>query len=400
MIDLRSQAERHDRLLRDRLDTLLPELLSETGIDCWVLVGREYAEDPVLATMLPATWLSARRRTILVMTPDDRFAVSRYPVGTHFRAEWSPEEQPDQWRRLGELLKDLDPGTIGVGISPVQAHADGLTHAEHEALVSALPDDLRSRLVPAGTLGVRWLETRLPDERATLEEATSVAHGMLRRGLSREGVTPGTTTTTDLEWWYRQTVHDAGLESWFHPTVSIQRPGDDPSPVIVEGDLVHVDFGIVFGGMCTDQQEHAYVVAAGESSAPEGLAHGLSQANRIQDLLLDQFVIGATGNAILERTLEACEAENLEATVYTHSIGLHGHGAGMTIGLWDRQGGVPGPGDHPLHPNTAYSIELMGVSPVPEWDDVPVRFMLEQDAWFDGERCTWLDGRQTELHLI
>lgn len=27
---------------------------------------KEYNEDPVLKTMLPATWLSARRRTILV----------------------------------------------------------------------------------------------------------------------------------------------------------------------------------------------------------------------------------------------------------------------------------------------------------------------------------------------
>ena len=37
---------------------------------------------------------------------------------------------------------------------------------------------------------------------------------------------------------------------------------------------------------------------------------------------------------------------------------------------------------------------------VPEWDGMDVRFMLEEDAVFDGERCTFLDGRQTELLLI
>ena len=400
MIDLRSEAAARDHLLTRRLDTLIPQLLAETGIDCWVLIGREYAEDPVLATMLPATWLSARRRTILVLTPKERFAVARYPVGQAFPGVWVPEDEPDQWTRLVALLTELDPKTIGVGMSVDQAHADGLTATERDALLESLPPPLRKRVTSADVLGLRWLETRLPEERATYVEATEVAHALLRRGLSREAVTPGTTTTTDLEWWYRQTVHDAGLGAWFHPTVTVQRPTEDPGTTITGGDLVHVDFGIVYASLCTDQQEHAYVLAEGERAAPDGLQRGLQSANRIQDLLMASFESGATGNEILRRALDACAAAGLDATIYSHAIGLHGHGAGMTIGLWDQQGGVPGAGDHPLHANTAHSIELMGISTVPEWGGQDVRFMLEQDAWFDGTECTWLDGRQTELHLI
>ena len=194
-------------------------------------------------------------------------------------------------------------------------------------------------------------------------------------------------------------MHDAGLGSWFQPSVTIQRAG--PIGAKIEpGDLLHVDFGIIHRGLCTDQQEHAYVLRPGESAAPDGLTQGLSAANRIQDILLAEFVTGRTGNEILQSALDGAEAEGLRPTIYTHSIGLHGHGAGMTIGLWDQQGGVPGAGDHPLHPNTAYSIELMGESAVPEWDHAIVRFMLEQDAWFDGAACSWLDGRQEALWLI
>ena len=87
-------------------------------------------------------------------------------------------------------------------------------------------------------------------------------------------------------------------------------------------------------------------------------------------------------------------------TIYTHPIGFYGHGAGPTIGLWDQQGGVPGRGDYPLYPNTAHSIELNAVAPVPEWGGQDVRFMLEEDALFDGTRVVYLDGRQTELLLI
>ncbi|HSJ71420.1 MAG TPA: M24 family metallopeptidase [Acidimicrobiia bacterium] len=399
MSDLRREAAQHDALLRRRLDTLVPALLDESGIDCWLLIGREYAEDPVLATMLPAEWLSARRRTILVLTRTDRFAVARYPVGELFRGVWDPDANPDQWACLAELLSDLDPASVGVGVSPVQAHADGLTKSEYDHLIDALPPDFSSRVVSAGHLGVRWLETRLPEERDTFAEATRIAHGILRRGLSTEAVTPGATSTTDLAWWYRQTVHDAGLGSWFHPTVEIQRTGPNDG-VIRQGDLVHVDFGIVHRGLCTDQQEHAYVLHDGEDGPPAGLTKGLERANLIQDILLDAFVEGRTGDEILRTALARARSQGLKPTIYTHGIGLHGHGAGTTIGLWDHQEGVPGAGSHPLYANTAHSIELMGESQVPEWGSAPTRFMLEQDAWFDGDSCTWLDGRQEELWLI
>jgi methionine aminopeptidase len=208
------------------------------------------------------------------------------------------------------------------------------------------------------------------------------------------------TTTEDLVWWYRQTIADAGLGTWFQPTVTTQRPHDNEDSRILPGDLVHVDFGIVYQGMCTDQQEHGYVLMPGQIAAPEGLSRGIAKANRVQDILLGHFIAGATGNEILGASLAQCDAEGLDATIYSHSIGFHGHGAGMTIGLWDQQSGVPGTGDHPLHASTAYSIELMARESVPEWGDASVRFMLEQDAWFDGLTCSWLDGRQKELWLI
>jgi Xaa-Pro aminopeptidase len=410
VIDLRARAQRHNELVERRLDELVPRLLHETGIDCWLLIGREYAEDPVLATMLPAEWLSARRRTILVLTPDDRFAVARYPVGSLFRSEWDPSAEPDQWARLARILSDMDPATIGIGTSAHQAHADGLTVTEHDRLLDALPPHLGNRLVSAGTLGIRWLETRLPEERSLLEDAATSSHGILRRGLSREVIDPGTTTTDDVAWWLRQAVHEAGFSSWFHPSVSTQRAGADTPPggfagaprstIIEPGDLVHVDFGIVDHGLCTDQQEHAYVLYPGEQEAPKGLADGLLAANRAQDILMSTFLSGRSGNDILAAARDATASEGLVATIYTHSIGVHGHGAGMAIGLWDRQDAVPGPGDHPMHPDTAYSIELMVEHPVAEWGGKVVRFMVEQDAWFDGETCAWLDGRQDELWLI
>ena len=414
-LPMKDRAALRDAWTRERLDSVVPSLMRREGIDLWVLVAREYDEDPVVQTMLPATWLSARRRTILVFhdrgdeRPVERFAVARYAVGDLFESAWNKESQPDQWARLVELIVARDPARIGLNISPTFALADGLTASEHDAFLDALPAHLHGRIVGAEKLAIGWLETRLPAEVAFYEDLCARAHAIIAEGLSSAVITPGTTTTADVEWWFRDRIRELRMTTWFHPSVSVQRPSaghdgsfaDDPSATVIErGDLVHVDFGITDLALNTDTQQHAYVLRAGETEAPAGLRAALADGNRLQDILMDAFVTGRSGNEILSRALRQARDEGLRPTIYTHPLGLHGHGAGPTIGLWDQQGGVPGKGDYPLHPDTCHSIELMVTVAVPEWDGQDARIMLEEDAVFDGETCRFLDGRQEEFLLI
>ncbi len=386
-------------------------LMERHAIDAWVLVAREYNEDPVVRTMLPSTWLSARRRTILVFTQKGalRCAVARYEVDGLFPRAWDPDSEPDQWRRVAQVLAEAEPATIAIDTSTTFALADGLSRSEYGSLIDALGAELRSRLVSGEALALGWLETRVEPEVEDLAAACRYAHDILRRGLSGEAITPDRTTTHDLEWWYREEVAAAKLTAWFHPSVSVQRNGslprdgftDHPGELTIRpGDLVHVDFGIEYLGLHTDQQQHGYVLRAGEQTAPEGLRRGLAAGNRAQGLLMAEFVAGRTGNEVLAATRSAAAAEGIDATIYSHPIGLHGHAAGPTIGLWDEQGGVEGAGDYPLYPDTAYSLELSVATPVPEWGNQPVRIMLEEDAFFDGAEVRLLDGRQTGFWLI
>jgi Xaa-Pro aminopeptidase len=389
-------------------------LMERADLDVWVVAAREYNEDPVLATMLPSEWLgTARRRTILIFIRRaegvERLAVARYAIGDIFPPGWDPDSQPDQWARAAEFIADARPGRIGVDVSDTFALADGLSASERDMLLEALGADLSKRVVSAETAAIGWLETRIPDEIEIMREACGVAHGILGRALSGEVIRPGATTTKDVEWWLRQQVRSNGFGDWFHPTCSLQRPGEahrdgfsaaPAEEVISHGDLVHIDFGIVFETFCTDQQQHAYVMRPGEEGVPDGLVHGLALANRLQDILMSEFVTGRTGNEILDATRQRAADEGIDALIYTHPLGVHGHAAGPTIGLWDRQDGVPGAGDYPLWPDTAHSIELQARVPIPEWDGKMVQFMLEEDAWFDGTTCQFLDGRQTDLWVI
>ena len=407
ILHLKDRAILIDTWLEERIQTVLPELMRREGIDLWLIIGREYNEDPVLKTMLPATWLSARRRTMLLIhdpgakKPLETLAVARYNVGNVFAKAWNPEEEPDQWQRLVTLIEARNPEKIGINFSADFALADGLAKTEQQLLEEALSPELRSRLTSAERLAIGWLETRTPSEMIVYQQICAIAHRIIAEGLSEAAIQPGVTTVTDLQWWYRERVRGLRLTSWFHPSVSIQRPdASDEAPKIIQpGDLLHVDFGITYLRLNTDTQQHAYVLRPGEKKAPGYLNDALATGNRLQDILTGHFVAGRTGNEVLAAARADAIEEGINPSIYTHPIGYHGHAAGPTIGLWDQQDGVPGKGDYPLYSNTAHSIELAAIFALPGWSK-PLRIKLEEDAFFDGESVRYIDGRQTRLHLI
>jgi Xaa-Pro aminopeptidase len=411
ILDERKRASTIDNILLERFDSLLPTLMRREGIDMWILISREYNEDPVMRTMLPAEWLSARRRTVMVFFDKgkkegiEKMAISRYDVGL-LKASWDLNVYPDQWEALVEIIKDRNPKQIGINVSPNYAHADGLSHFEHSQLEKYLPENYKKRLVSAEKLAVAWLETRTEKEMEIYEQIGKISHQIIREGLSSLAIQPGVTTTEDLVWWYRQRVTNLGLETWFQPSVSIQRADDTKfnhlasftknEEIIRAGDLIHVDFGITYLRLNTDIQEHAYVLKAGEKDVPEELKNAFKIANRVQDILTGQFKKGKTGNQILADALAQAKKEGIDATIYTHPIGFHGHAAGPTIGMWDNQKAIIGSGDYPLYPNTAYSIELNAAVFIKSWNKT-IKIMLEQDGFFDGEKFRYIDGRQEDI---
>ncbi len=409
ILPLRERAKLHDKWLAERLDAVVPMLMREQGIDMWVLIAREYMEDPVVQTMLDGESMHARRRTILVFydpgngKPVERLTVSRYGLGGMFAPAWSPEKLPDQWQGLAEVIAKRDPRRIAVNISTEMALADGLTHSQYEGLRGALPEAMRSRILPTEELAIGWLETRTPAEMAVYPQIVRMAHTIISEGLSNKVITPGKTTADDVVWWYRERIAGLKLDTWFQPSIGIFRQGSakqlEGDTVIEPGDLLWTDFGITYLGLNTDTQHMAYVLKPGETAPPAGLVAGMAAANGVQDALASWFKTGLSGNEMLAAARAKAIAAGYKPTIYSHPIGYHGHAAGAAIGFWDDQAGSPR-GAHKLRPNTAWSIELSATAPVPEWGGQTIPFRLEEDAFFDGQTVRFIDGRQKAFHLI
>jgi Xaa-Pro aminopeptidase len=417
ILNVRDQAKLVDELLADRINNLLPQLMERNGIDMWILISREYNEDPVLKTFLPATWLSARRRTILVFYNNpakkqyEKLAIARYNVGSTIQSAWNVQQFPDQWDALIDVINTRQPKKIGINLSKDFGHADGLVVTDHAQFLSKLPAAYKNNIVSAAGLAVNWLETRTQREMQIYPQLVAITHQIIDEGFSEKVITPGVTTTDDVVWWFRQKINDMGLSTWFHPSVAVQRndaenfehlrsfsnrPKDD---VIIPGDLLHVDIGITYLRLNTDIQQHAYILKPGETQVPDFLKKAFEKSNRLQDILTSQFAAGKTGNQILAEALAQAKKENIEASIYTHPLGFHGHAAGPVIGLWDQQGGVPGSGDFKMNYKTAYSIELNTATQITEWNK-SIRIMLEEDGYFEESGFRYINGRQKEIYAI
>ena len=413
----RKRAEVVDNILKDRFDNLLPSLMDNTGFDMWILISREYNEDPVLKTMLPATWLNARRRTIIIFYRNkedntiEKLAVARYNFGENIISAWDKEKEPNQWNRLMQLIEERKPKSIGLNYSDNFNICDGIVKTDYEAFMNNLPPDYKNKIKSAEKLAIGWVETRTELEMIIYNQLVDITHDIIAEAFSEKVIIPGVTTTTDVEWWMRDKVTALGLETWFHPTVDLQRTTEElgnhlyafsnrpDDMVIIPGDLLHCDFGITYLRLNTDCQELAYVLKPNEKTPPKFLQDALKDGNRVQDIFTNNFETGKTGNQVLKESLEQGKREDLRPAIYTHPLGAYGHSSGTTLGMWDSQGGVPVTGDYPLHENTVYAIELNTKVNIPEWKR-DIRIMLEEAGFWGTNGFRYVNGRQTKLLTI
>ena len=414
ILNLKDRATLIEKIQKDRLDNLLPELMSKNGIDMWIIITREYNEDPIIKTLLPPTWLNARRRTILVFSFDEStkktesVAISRYNFGKNIKSIWDKEKNPNQMLALKDYIDKVNPKKIGLNYSENFALIDGISKSDYELFYSSMSNDIKQRIVSAENLGIQWIETRTKLEKEIYKDLVSITQNIINEAFSNKVIKPGETTTDDVVWWMREKVLELKLKTWFHPTVDVQRneqsdlyafDGKSKYDIIQPGDLVHCDFGISYLTLNTDCQQIAYVLKSDEKEAPEFLTKALKDANKLQDILTSEFELDKTGNDILLNSLKIAKQNGLDPQIYTHPLGTFGHSAGTTIGMWDSQGGVPIKGDVLMKYNTVYAIELNNKSFIKDWNK-EVRIMLEEAGLFEENGFRYINGRQEEIILI
>ena len=411
-----------DEWLKWRLDNILPNLMRREGIDMWLVINREWNEDPVFLSLVPSRIGRSPGCVILIFHDRgkergvEKFIHSPHGMGTLYKATWTSRKKT-QFASLAEFIKKRNPKKIGINVSSRWGYGDGLTASLRDDLIKALGAEYSSRLISAGDLCVRWLETRSPQELSVYRHICRIAHDIIREAFSDRVIIPDFTTINDVIWWMKQKCTDIGVGTWFKPYVSIRRhrknqivqyDGYDPNgkgrqEVIRRGDLLHCDLGIKYLGLTTDMQWWAYVCKIGEDDAPPGLKQALRGSIRLAEILMSEFKEGKSGREIAQAAMSKAKAEGLRPLIWVHPVGVHGHGAGCFIDArpsetTDERNVLRL--DYPLYANTCYAIELGNTTSIPEWDNQDLRIDFEEDAVFTKEECKYIDGYQSRYLLI
>ncbi|HXG83320.1 MAG TPA: M24 family metallopeptidase [Pyrinomonadaceae bacterium] len=412
LLSLREQMNVREAWLKKRLDEKLLPMMRKHNVSMWIVTNEEFHSDPVTEYIVPPIPIVGRRDFFIFADTGgklEKIAVVRYveeKLKNHYTVLSPARDKTAE--ALLEIVKEKNPKTIALNFGGGRGQSDGITHDAYKFFAAALGKDYETRFVSGGKLVTDYLDTRLPEELEHYRNAVLATDVLTRRAFSNEVITPGKTTVGDVRWWLLQQVNNLGLSVWFQPDLRVQRRAKqsetsqqflsvaDESVVLERGDLIHLDFGLNYMGLSTDWQKHAYILQKGERDAPGGLKSALKNTNRLQNVMFSVARAGMTGFEVYEKTMEQIKKENIEAMIYSHPIGTHGHGLGASIDFRRSIGGA----EERLRLGSYTSIELNTSAILPEWNNQKVTIMAEDDAVMTEKGFEFIRPRQTEFYLI
>lgn len=412
LLTQREQIDVRETWLKKRLGSMLLPMMKRHGIEMWIVVNEEFNSDPVTEHIVPPIPIVGRRDIFIFVDRGERIeriAMVRYDeerLKTHYRMVMPARDKFGD--ELKKIVDERAPKTIALNIGGSRGQQSGLSYDSYRFLAGSLGAENEKKFVSAAELLVEFFDTRLPEELEHYRKAVLVTDVITRRAFSNEVIKPGKTTVGDVRWWMLEQVNKLGLTVWFQPDLRIQRQKAQTettgpflstaseAEVIMPGDLLHVDFGLNYMGLSTDWQKHAYVLKPGESAAPAGLTAALKNTNRLHDILFSIARAGMTGTEVYEKTMAEAKKQGIEAMIYSHPIGTHGHGLGPSI---DFRGNIGG-GGNKIILGSYMSIELNTSTPVAEWGGQKVTMMAEDDAVMTEKGYEFIRPRQTEIYII
>jgi len=424
ILPMRERVQLMEDWWKQKKQIVLPQVMREQSVDLWIIRNDEADkyynnEGPVYTSLLPANYEG--------MTTPSQYAPpgsQRIPRFMMFHDNGNSIDyfEPSSYEHIGELVADLGPSTIAIG--------------EHNnaAMLQALGDKFSSRTADSWTLGVRWLETMVPEQITAYRDVQGIANDLIAVGFSNAVIVPGVTTTDDLNWWFRQRMLDFDIEYENHPSIRVQRRpayvekyaddtaefvdgrvGNGSNITIQPGDIVSIDSDIFMLGMVTDSHQHAYVLDEGEQAIPDDLQSALEIVNEIQDQFAQEFVIGRTGKEIVA----ASDAIEREPRIVESELAFHPPpmflrrfllGGYMFSHKTYVAGMTSGPGyyptsivtnNHKLYANTLYAFEPHTWVTVSGWGEHGVELGMGQIVVVDEDGLHYLNrSQQSEWHVV
>ncbi len=412
LLTQREQMEVREAWLKKRFETLLLPMMRKHGIGMWMVVNEEFNSDPVTEYIVPPIpMVGSRDFFIFVDTGEklEKIAIVRYAeerLKNHYQMISVSRDKLAETLR-GTIAK-YNPKTIALNYHGSRGQQNGLSQSSYKMLAETLGAETEKKFVSSANFLTDFFDTRIPEELEHYRTAVLVTDILTRRAFSNEVITPGKTTVGDVRWWFIQQINNLGLTTWFQPDLRVQRQAKssatnqqflsvaDESLVLERGDLIHIDCGLNYMGLSTDWQKHGYLLQKGEKDVPAGIKAALRNTNALQEAIFKVARAEMTGSEVYEAAMAEMKRQNIEAMIYSHPIGTHGHGLGASIDFRKAIGGAA----ERFRLGSYTSIELNTSTNLPEWNNQKITIMAEDDAVMTTTGYQFIRPRQTEFYLI
>jgi len=412
--EARRRWEMMAQIRRDKFDYILPEAMRENGIDMWITVMREGLHDPLYED-LGRGYVGGVGYYVFTDPGAGRIERAALGIGGYLLEENGAYDIVTGSFDLRAFVAERDPQRIGINMADSIGAADGLSHTMYGALLETLGEPYAGRLVSAEKLISDFRSRRVATEIIVFGQAGEISRNIAERAFSNEIITPGVTTLEDVAWWMQDELLTRGLGSSFDmPSVYITGPdgieATSSDRIIQRGDLLMIDWGVGLMNLYTDVKRIAYVLRAGETSAPAGIQNAFDQALAVRDIIRRTIKPGRTAADMLETLHEEISAAGFtmmaefnrptdtpatEVIIGCHSVGNLGHGVGPSIAWFN-----PTRLQFEIRPSNLFSIELFAYTAAEEWGGKKVRIPLEDDAIVTERGVEWLYPVNQRILLI
>ncbi len=301
--DLRDRHAQQDTMLQLRLEMLLPRVLEEAGIDCWLVVSDGQHGDPLVSRLTTRATRLEGKGALLLCGGDHpaRVAMGRgFAPNAAFYDVVEPADGESLEEVLGRRLSAIDPQRIAINDARSFAAADGLTASNTRWLRERLPPEFAARLVSSRRIVEDFLAAQLDVEGPLFIESTRLTVAILEQVLSDQVVVAAGTSLGDLDWAVRERAALLDVELAYPPRTLVYRPGSELELerrmqldlILQPGDLVFLSAGVRYLGYAHRVGRWAYLLPSGERQAPPWVDEALVRLADAADRLADSLGVG------------------------------------------------------------------------------------------------------------
>lgn len=394
----------HLQIAKEKHD-LLPAIMEELNIDCWIVFARSTAAipDPVMELVVVGdiVWKAA----FIFSLKNGKFNKTAI-VGNH---DVINEEEKGIWDKvlgykegISELFKkfidDLDPKKIAIDYSTDDVTSDGLTYGMYIILSDILADH-KKKFLSAENIIQKLRGRKSKTEIELITKSCEMTKGIYERiGLQvKVGM-----VETDVQKMFHDEVAKLGVVTAWQahscpavdagPDKEIGHAGPKPDIKIKAGQTLHYDFGVKLHGYCSDIQRMYFF--GKEEDIPEELIHAFETVHGAITRAAEFIKPGVKGYEVDKIARDYVLERGYEEYGHAlgHQVGTKTHDGGTLLGpLWERYRDIP---KGLVEENMVYTLEL----------NVKTKnygyVSLEEDIVVTKDGCKFLIPRQEKFITI